>query len=238
MRKWFITAAAALAVAILFVPGTARATFAVQIVTTAGSKTVFDGGAGDLDGSVNNSITVNYSDSAYHLVGTISFTNAPGTANFAILDISYTINTVGTTGGAASLAASATGFTAPTGNPLFLVSDLNGNGHGTGTMTGQSYVDTNNGLFATSGGGVSSSGPQGPFPINSGYGNTVSTSFNGSTPPYSLTSQLNFNLSTNSNTSGDMQSTVTTPAPAALVLALSGLPVLGFGFLRRRRLQA
>src|SRR5207249_3790295 len=107
---------------ILGAPTPAQATFSVRITTLSnpGGTTITDGGPGDLDLVVNNHITVNYSDASYDVVGTIALTNAPGTPSVAILDVSFNIDTLGTTGGAATLETSATGFTQPSINPLTL----------------------------------------------------------------------------------------------------------------------
>jgi len=218
---------------VLGAPNTAKAAFSVRVTTTAGSATIADGGAGDLDGLLNGSITVNYGDSAYHLVGTISFTNAPGSPNQAILDVSYNVNTFGTTGGAASLEASATGFTLPNSNPETANLLLNGNGSGSGTLSAQGWVLQNGALFAQGGTVL---GPLGPFNTNGGYSGSASASYNGATP-YALTEKLSFNLAANANTSGDGQLTVTVPAPAGLVLACAGLPFCAFAvWVRRRKL--
>jgi hypothetical protein len=224
-------------VALLGAPTRAHAIFQVRVTTLSGTQTITDGGVGDLDGLVNNSITVNYADASYHLVGTISFTNAPGTATKAILDVSYNVNTNGgELGGAASLEASATGFTQPNSNPETMTFALNGNGSGTGTLSGQSWVVQNGAVFAESGPFTVSEPPSGPpFNVNGAYGGTGSVSYNGATP-YTLTEKLSFSLSPNSNTSGDGQITITTPAPAGVVLALTGLPCCGIGaWIRRRR---
>jgi hypothetical protein len=240
MRKFFL--AAVVAVAALFgSASSAEATFSLRITTTVGVTTITDGGPGDTDGLVNNKISFNYSDSAYNVIGFMAFTNAPGSANLAILDTSFTFATfdpstsTNTTGGAASLEVSATGYNSPVGNPLTLLSKINGNGNGSGTLTDQGYITTNGALFDTSG---ATPGLQGPFNINSGYGNSATTSYTGGTP-FTLTDVINVNLDPGSNTSGDAQLTVTTPAPAGLVLALVGMPVFGVGaYIRRRRAVA
>jgi hypothetical protein len=236
-RKSLALAAVLVAAAILGAPTPAEAAFAVRITTTAGSQTINDGGVGDLDGKLNNSITVSYGDSAYNLIGTISFTNSPGSLTKAILDVGYNVNTFGTTGGLATLEASATGFSQPSGNPLLLTSSINGNGDGTGTLTVQQYADPTNTLFGT---GPNTPGPQGPFDISAdgGYGSTAQVLFNKGAGDYAITDVLTFDLSPDSNTSGDSQSIVTnTPAPAGLVLVLTGIPALGLGtWLRRRRM--
>jgi hypothetical protein len=58
------------------------------------------------------------------------------------------------------------------------------------------------------------------------------------TIPYALDELLSFNLGTGSNTSGDAQAVISTPAPASLMLAFTGMPVAAIGWLRRRRASA
>src|SRR5262245_16998839 len=115
MRKFFFAAATALA-ALFGSASSADASFAIRItdsVTGPGGITIMDNGSSgafsDSDGRVNH-ITVTYFDTAYTLIGTISFTNTPGTPNLAILDVSFNLSTKADglggpagTGGAATL---------------------------------------------------------------------------------------------------------------------------------------
>jgi len=253
LRKFLPFVAVLVVAAMLWSPTQAQASFAVKVVTLSnpGGTIINDGGGGDLDTSVNNSITVNYSDASYNLVGTISTTNSPGTPTLAQVDVSYNINTnaAGKTGGAAQLLASATGFTQPSTNPLLMTSSLNGNGTNPGTISLTQFVATsgsNNALFTIAGAGVFSTPTQGPFNSGAPY-NAANTSVGFSqVGPYTITDVLSFNLGgfnaqtgVGSNTSGDAQSNVTpnaVPVPAGLFLVLSAMPVLGLGtWLRRRR---
>ena len=201
----------------------ARADFKVSITDSVTTYNFSDGGTG--------LIVVSLSDSAYTLIGTITTSNYPGTPELAQMDISYSISTnpVGHglpgTGGLATISASSNDFSEPSLNPLTLISTINGNGRGSGTLTAQSYANTSNILF---GGGVTS-GPQGPFTIGAagGYGSTASTQFN-QIGDYSLTQVLTFNLGASQNTSGDFEEDVfPAPAPPSLLLAAFGFPFLG-----------
>jgi hypothetical protein len=241
-----LVAGALASVAILGAPASAKADFAVEIITLSnpGGTIIHDGGAGDLDGIKNNQIIFSYTDASYNIVGSLAFTNNPGNADLATLDIDYAMSTISTTGGtngtggAAQLLVSATDFTAPNGNPLTLTSQINGNGTGpSGTLTAQQFANNDDLLFSTSG---STPGPQGPFDTSaaSGYGSAASTQFT-KTGNYSVTEQMDFNLPTNSHTTGDFSSDLTpAPAPAGLLLALTGMPVLGVGAWFRRRKTA
>jgi hypothetical protein len=98
-----------------------------------------------------------------------------------------------------------------------------------------SYADTTNALFGTQQGAptlsFSASGQNGV-----GGGNSQ-TSFSPNGATYSLTNIGQYTLTSGTDVtvvSGNTEVTPT-PAPAGAVLALSGLPVLGLGWLRRRK---
>lgn len=212
----------------------ASAAFQLTLTTTAGVYIIDDGGAGDLDGSANGTISIFKSDAAYNVVGSISLSNSPGLYTNAILDASFTVSAATGTGGAASLVVSSTGYTQPTLNPLTLTSSLNGNGTGAGTISGQSYADTTDTLYGIGG---PTSGLQGPFSTDPNYNSVASTQFN-QTGNFSLTTRISFNLAAGSTMSGDILAKVTpAPAPQGLFLALSGLPAIGL-WIRQRRLRA
>jgi hypothetical protein len=239
IRTIFAVVAAAFAASGLLWPNRANADFEVAITTGAGTTIIHDGGAGDLDMTVNNQISFNYHDAFYNVIGSLAITNSPGNPSLALLDINYTISAINLLGGpnglggAGSLSASATGFTQPTTNPLTLHSGINGNGTGTGTLTMNQFADPGNAEFGT---GVAAP-PLGPFNIGQagGYNGSSSVLFN-QTGAYSITDVLNFNLTSGSATTGDSASLVTpAPAPAGLLLALAGIPALGVGAMLRRR---
>ncbi len=111
------------------------------------------------------------------------------------------------------------------------------NAGSTGTMQVRQDYDNGNGLYANPGTlqfntGVHSSSD--PFQT---WSNNFSAITNSSTP-YSFTSIIDLNF-TNSNGSfsgnGTMSLTSAIPVPAGLVLALTGLPALGFFSRLRRR---
>jgi len=205
---------------ILGTPSAGQAAFEVRINTTAGSQSISDGGAGDTN-PLPNFIGFNYSDLAYTLIGNLSFTNTPGAADKAFVDIQYTFIALG--GGLATLEASADGFNNPAGNPLTLTSSLNGNGLGGGTIQLNQYADPTNHLF----GHGNSPGNQGPYNIDPSYANTSTTTFDGSNG-YSITDLITVNLSPLAFTTGDALSKaqLTTPAPAGLLLVAAGVPFL------------
>src|SRR5260221_858334 len=184
---------------------------AIMIVSGSNTIVVNDGGPGDIDGAVNNSISVLSGDGiptipGFHVVADAVITNTPGDASGALLQTSYAIFSTGTGGGAVTITTSATGFDQPptSQNPLIMDSELNGNGTFAGTITGQAWADTTNTLFGM---GPNSPGPQGPFNIGSvgGYASDQTETFNGSIGPYAVTSQIAANLAAWPNNARRMQ---------------------------------
>jgi hypothetical protein len=118
-------------------------------------------------------------------------------------------------------------------SPLTLGTQIGGTFSGSITqVTDQAFFDNTNVNFGTAGG---SSALQ-TF-TTTPFSGTGSLAVSGATP-YSLTEQIVITAGAGAgNTSGDYELSV--PAPAGLILALSGTPVLGFGaWLRRRRSSA
>ncbi len=130
-----------------------------------------------------------------------------------------------------------TNYTLPTGPKLNVQSSLGGSiNQGTLGLTGvfQAYADKNNNANGT---GDFSNGPQNANQTGSSYdtgsANGLFTRGSGS---YSLTSVITFDLSAGGKANFSSQENVTqAPAPAAVVLALVGMPFLGVGAWWRRR---
>jgi hypothetical protein len=214
---------------------------ALKIEFGSTSVVINDGGPGDLDGAVNNQIIAQSGIAGvptipgFRLVADSSLTNTPGDAGGALLQTNYTLaaTSSGAGGGTVTITTSATGFDQPpaASNPLTLVSQLNGNGSGTGTITGQGWADTSNGLFGM---GPNTGGPQGPFNINAsgGYSSQASSTFNRGAGSFSLTDQIIATLSDAASTTGSLQETVATPVRSAHPListVAGGTVVIGSG---------
>ena len=226
---------AALAVAVAMgMPSTADAAFAVRYSTNGGTTftTVNDGDAADLDTSTGG-IQVNIKG-----VGTVTV-NSSATSSFnasiALMDLS--INGSGLKGAVNLVVqASLTGInTAPP--PLTLDYSFTGSvgkGAKSPTQTIQTWVDDSNGLFGTTGGGIVANTGALTIPASGTIKGIVATN------PYSLTTSITLKSasgSTSYNISFDSNNTLTpSPAPASLLLAAFGAPVMGFGaWIRRRR---
>jgi len=253
MRKFFV--AAALAVA--FLCGTmssADAAYAVRVYDDG----VLQGGITTL--VVGNSLIFTGTTTHFSITNGSGLSNNPGTQGGSNLDLSSN-EQVNTTFGAAGgthtirIEISQDGWLAPTGTPLVLSSSAGGSfAYVTGTnpsatqavtSTYQGFLDNTNALFGQPGAGATavqtasaSLTSVGTTPLVFSPGVSVNPNVPGGTP-FSMTDALTFTFTlgagsgqTTANVSASTVASV--PAPAGLVLALTGLPVLGFGGLVRR----
>jgi len=226
-------------------PSRARADFALQI---------YDGSTLITPVSMTTSSGITYSatTSNFQLTFGAAVTNSPGVAgvgNMQVGNIAVTrLNSQTTTPPTLTIVFTATDYTTPNAAPLFLSSSASLVGTlGSGAVSYQSYVDTNNTMFGgfVADSGVTTTGLQQSGIINSNPTNaaalaTASAMFSPSLPvKYSLTSVTKITLNGAGDSISMVGSTaVTAPAPAGLVLALTGLPCLGLAWLRRRKQQA
>jgi hypothetical protein len=111
-------------------------------------------------------------------------------------------------------------------------------GSNTITQIFRTWIDNNNGLFGTTGGGIVLDTGDKTVPPGGGSV-TGNQSFNG-TVPYSITTQMHVTIGGewSPQLSNDSNNSITpAPAPASLLLVACGAPVFGIGaFLRRRKL--
>jgi len=212
--------------------------------------------------AVGNSLIFGGSTPHFDLTSGSGTSNNPGTlggSNLALSSNEQIATTFGATGGTHTIRIelSQTGWTSPTGTPLTLSSSAGGSfDYLTGTnplatqsvaATYQGFLDNTNTLFGLPGAGSTpiqnanaSRTTVGTSPLVFSPGTSVNTTVPGGTP-FSITDVLTFTFTlsagsgqTTANVSASTVASV--PAPAGLVLALSGLPVLGIGtWLRRRR---
>ena len=140
---------------------------------------------------------------------------------------------------------SATDYSIPQDSTAILSSssDLDVAG-GSVTEVFTSYADTSDALFGVSGGSVTATNPLTLSGIGpNGRYRFDQTTF-GALGTYSLTNEMDFTITgkagqtiIDSGTGGN--TAVTVPVPSSAVLALSGLPLLGFGcWMQRKRRQA
>jgi len=241
-RRLFLGALAAAAV--LAFGSNARAGFQVTLIVDATSHTITDGGVGD-SSALPGVISVDQTFSGFHFHTVVADSNTPGGAlSFVDAGTNSVDGSPVTAPHTVQIIASANDFTSPTGNvnsdssaSYTNKSSKLGN---TGTVSFSSYIDSGNALASSVPAGTQI-GTGGPITLNNGGSTSFNDARSFSAPvKYSLTLQLKtvFDKTGNNNMSmqGNVQLQQAAPAPAAVVLALSGLPCLAFGgWFRRRR---
>lgn len=214
---------------------------------------------------VGNSLIFTATTTNFSITSGSGSSNNPGTqggSNLGLSNNETITSTFGVAGGTHTIRIelSQDGFTAPTGTPLTLSSSAGGSFDylgGTNPNAQQSVAATYQGFLASSPGPLFGQPAGGSTPIQVASASRTTagtsplvfspgTSVNNLVPggtPFSLTDVLTFTFTldagsgqTAANVSASTVASV--PAPAGVVLALSGLPVLGIGTWLRRRRQA
>jgi hypothetical protein len=229
MKRMLLTLAIA-ASAVFFNVDSVNAAFQLRITSSAGpSVLIEDNLAGDLNPGTGRIAWLGTVDGwEINVVGSLSKPFV-GSAASPVMDISFNITHVSDATATLTIEATDTGFTPL---PLYaLTGRIDGNTTG-GSLTSctyQIFFDNSDAEFGTGTG--------------SGVANFSGTSFGVAIPgeltvtgavPYSLTQRIVFDAPTGVTITGDANLEAV-PAPAGMVLALSALPVLGFGYLRRRK---
>jgi hypothetical protein len=164
----------------------------------------------------------------YGVAFATTFSNNPGTAGFNILDMTWSVASLGTAGGPLTILVSQTDWNVgPVGPGAILQSVCSGDVFN-GTMTCQGWTNLANTLFGL---GPITPGPQGP--VAGPFTSTALSAPYVGVVPYSITDRLIFSLGPNGTSSGDLRSITQVPEPATL--ALIGAALAGVGFARRRR---
>ena len=225
-----LVAMALVAVAILGAPTQARADFEIRFSTDGGatfSTPVSDNGPGDNNSTVGV-ISVNIDGLS------ITATTSGGTsATFSNIDLQVQQIGAGTSAaGNVVVQASLDGLlTVPSPQTLtnrFTDNTLPANGD---VATGETWIANGSGNFVTSGGSlVLNTGTVNPSPTPTDYSFSAST-------PYTITTQVHTVFIAGADLQLDNNNQITgAPAPAGLLLALTGLPVLSiWTWLRRRQ---
>lgn len=167
--------------------------------------------------------------------------NSPGTSTFSEV-VGSTLQVTNNNAGTANIfiRIGDTGFMAPTTPPnITMDSHIGGSVSNLGNaaanlLTFQSYADTGNGQDSATG---ISPGAQTP-PVNllgGSYSNDAVTTITSLTAPFSMTQTYALTLGAGAQIGWQANTTLSAvPEPAPIALALTGLPVLGLLWARRR----
>ena len=254
----FAAPLAALAIAV-FAPAS-RADFLVHIQANTGGVTYNLKTGGLSSASTTGSATAGtitdlggglYEISSSNIGGfsisaTFAMSNSPGTNEFATIGAQGVVvknNNSNPNQTTLLIQTSDTDFTAPTGMTGLLMNTVAAqaaaNSNTNNSVKLQSWIDTNNTQW-----GMQQPGSDGL--VNGELyllGPTFSVSGNASVgvqpfpTPYSMSQTATINLAYNNTLfNASFTTSLAAPAPAGLVLALTGVPIIGFGtWLRRRR---
>lgn len=186
-------------------------------------------------GGPGNILYINIGQSVLTLTATSS---AQSTTGFTSLDLSINGNLSGNFTGANAIIVQASVNNIATVAPGAATFAMTGSIIPSGAVVMQSWAGGNNTLFSTTGAGTSGSvtlPPGQPFPPGGMF------LVPGGTNPYSAMVQTIFNQNYAQGTSFSTDNNLQirpVPAPAGLVLALSGVPIAGLAWLRRRKVVA
>jgi len=223
--------AALVGAAILGAPTQAQAAFKMTLSDSDGNSFVVNdnniplGTALDLD-PTSGQIIFTGALGAFNIQISVGTSNAPGTPSLAQLTINNTsISSLGFAGDkTVTVTLSDTGFTSPTGlttmESQLSTTQLPANSN----VTFQSFLNGNPGTLLN---------------LNTVGGTRIGNAVNITSTPFTLANTTTYTVHGQGvGTTLTVQTTgltaVAVPAPAGLVLALTGLPVAGFGWLRRR----
>jgi hypothetical protein len=245
MKKWLTNTMIGLAVGavMVFTAAPAQADYTYQIfdndVAVGGVKTVIGTSFVDSVSTPNFNITI-----------VTSFTSQA--SGMTILDTQLQAHEMGTGSNKIEVKLFYNNYTLPAGTPLTVFSSASANftdSKAGDTATAQSWANAVNQTTGDAAGfnkGTTQVKQTGSSPGGDAFGivenpNPSTFAFDRTNPMFTLAQDLSLTLTNDTNTSGqnELVTTVTppsaVPAPAGLVLVLTGMPVLAFGGWVRRR---
>jgi hypothetical protein len=228
-----LAATALVGAAVLGAPSQAHAT--MQLSWSVNSNLLGSDPTNTIIGSLVNNVAGGFTVTG-SAVGTNSGAFGPNTAGMDLSTISITAAGPSTL----TLYLTQNGLTSPLG-PGLLTAAITGQFlAGSGTVSMVAYGNDTNLLYgngATQSGTSPAIGPPNNVATPSfGLGSSGSVAFT-ATNPYSMTEiiTINFTSSGTVSLSSDGKTTFSNPAPMGLVLFLSGSPLMGLAYLRRRK---
>jgi hypothetical protein len=185
-------------------------------------------------------VVANFNLGNFTITGSAS-SNSPGTASLSKL-LSNTLSIMNNDTGTHSilLAYGAQDFSSPVTPPPILVNSHIGGSVVTGssdnTLAFQSYIDQGNGLGHFGIPGTYTTGSQVVNATTGSFQNDAVATISPLSATFSISQQLSITLGGGSEINTADNTTLSpVPVPATLALCLSGLPVLGLGWVRARR---
>jgi len=229
--KKFITCAVLVVAALVCSASTARATYMITFHETGFADKTFTFGVAampdkvDASTATTNVISVNTSFGDFVIQGNFATSNAKSGLDPAVLTVTDASFRNGAAGSKTlTVTVSDNTFTAPAVSPVLMSSQLS-----TTSLTNAGDSAQFQSFLNGSGGTILSLGT-----APSGAGPTTDIKTKGA-GAYTLSNVTTLNISANGLIQSTATTTVTTPVPAGLVLALSGMPILSLGYWLRRR---
>ncbi len=221
-RSWPLLALLA-AVAVMAMPPPARADFTLTLHEQGYSDVVIhDNGAGDTS-SQTGLITYSGNFGSFLITAEIGSSNSTAGSQPAYLTINqFSMQNYSSGTGVLQITLQDTGFTAPNPGPVFMQTQLST----TSVLATGSSVSIQSALNGTAGTAITL--PTDPS------GTSVTDQMTIGTSPYTLSNVTTVTLVAGGVLQSTGSTTVATPAPGGLMLALTGLPVLGLGLGWRR----
>jgi len=224
----------------------AEAAFKLRISDGTTTKIVTDNGVGDSTPTVAGNIlfidTTSFAGFAVTVATGTSKPMPPNGSHLAFEDIALSVTYVGAGTGVLTIDLTDTNFNLGSlPGPAGMKSAASNNSSAGVSLTFQSYVNYgaggNNefGGIDPATGSVFTTGLQGPLPPSP---NTATAVIPDLSNPFSMSSRTVLTFGNPGTASADNNTTVATPAPAGLLLALSASPAFGLGYWFRRRRAA
>lgn len=235
MKRTFGIFLAAVAMMCVLSSGSAEGAFKIRLSDGSSTVTITDQGTGDVNAAVGG---ITYIDSSSFAGWTLTVTTGQskpitGDPFTAVVTTSLTFTYVGGGTGTLTVDLTDTDFVLPPYPSAVVTNSAQTNAgsllytsyvqSGVGGNTEFGGIDNNTGTIITN-----VTGPVTGGPVVTSVGGPISN-------PFSISTQSVLTMSGPASGSIDVRTTVVVPAPAGVVLALTAVPFLGLGYIRRRK---